>query len=275
VESFEKLEMEEGQRIFPLLARRERGRLARALALCMLSDSALQKDDLAERILTLVAADIDTDVLVSMGLSIDQDGLRVSRVLIAFNRASAELRSCIVDNIQQVVEVIIARRKFDLTSEGSEALAQLIDAAAGSRIVYLRVCSSMLPFAMDALQRPASALIIAAFPPVYQELSKDSAGINIFRFFSFVDWDKCKAARKALVRAFLSSNWPPVDLAIVGQSTGDLDRIFQHLVKEPRGETYLSKIETGIERLRPVKRVPIQRAIRKARKLSSALGRES
>jgi len=181
------------------------------------------------------------------------------------------LRGHIINNIGRVAGLSTTRRSFDLTAEGAQALARLVDATAESHAVQLRVCASILPFAMAAPQKPASALIIVAFPVVYRELRQDNHGFDFLKFFNFVDWDKCKIARRELVCAFLGSIWPPVDLARVGYSANDLDRILNRLLKEPGGDAYLAKIQAEIGRLDPVDRKPIRQAIKQARKSGSSI----
>ena len=146
------------------------------------------------------------------------------------------------------------------------ALARLIETSAQlDRHTYEKICSTILPFAMAARQKPASPIILAAFPTVYDRLRKNSKDFGLMELFRFVDWDKCKTARKDLVRAFMTSVWPAVDLAIVAFRARELSRIVKRVLKEPGGSSYLAKIEEGAEHLQEMIRQPVLKAIKEVR----------
>jgi hypothetical protein len=74
-------------------------------------------------------------------------------------------------------------------------------------------------------------MIAAAFPPLYRELAKADDLPELFKFIPFLDWDRCKAARHELVDAFMSSTWPPSDLALTACRANDVGKILRRAAK--------------------------------------------
>ncbi len=257
-----------GLKIYPMLQGAERAMLAQSVVSRVLADTAVQGGDLPERVMAAVLNDIDLPAVITIGLDTDQDGKQVSRTLVAFDRVAPAVRTLLVAHVDLIVHLVASRRDFDLTSDGAMAIARLIETAAQlDRHAYVKICSTILPFAVAARQRPASPIIIAAFPTVYDGLRSDDFGL--MKFLIFVDWDKCKIARTDLVRAFITSEWPPVDLAITAFRACELSRILKRLLKEPGGPSYLSKVEEGAQRLKEVIRKPVLKAIKEVRNSGS------
>ena len=176
------------------------------------------------------------------------------------------MRALLKAHVDLIVQLVASRRDFDLTADGAMAIARLIETAAQlDHHTYLKICSTILPFAVAARQKPASPIIIAAFPVIYDGLRKDSDKFGLMKLFSFVDWDKCKIARKDLVRAFMTSEWPPADLAITAFRACELSRILKRLLREPGGPSYLAKVEEGSQRLNDVICKPVLKAIKEVR----------
>ena len=60
--------------------------LAQSIVSRVLTDAAVQGTDLPERVMAAVLNDIDLPAVITVGLDTDQDGKRVSRTLVAFDR---------------------------------------------------------------------------------------------------------------------------------------------------------------------------------------------
>ena len=239
--------------------------LAQSMVSRVLTDTAVQDHDLPERVIATVIGDIDLPAVITIGLGTNQSGQQVSRTLVAFDRVSPAARTPLETHVALIVQLVTSRRTFDLTTNGATALARLIEAAAQlNRRTYVKICSKILPFAMAARREPASQIIIAAFPAAYEELRKDRKNFGLINFF-FLDWDKCKMARKDLVRAFTTSEWPPVDLAITALRARELNKILKRLLKEPGGPNYLARVEEGARRLEEAIRKPVLKAIKEVR----------
>ena len=255
-----------GLKIYPILQGDERAMLAQSVISRVLTDATVQDGDLPERVMAAVLNDIDLPAAITIGLDTDQAGKQISRTLVAFDRAAPAVRTLLEAHVDLIVQLVASRYDFDLTADGGMALARLIETPAQlDRHTYEKICSTILPFAMAARQKPASPIIVAAFPTIYDRLRKDSNNLGLKKFLRLIDWDKCKIARRNLVRAFMTSEWPPVDLAIAAFRAGELSRILKRLLKEPGGPSYLAKIEEGAQLLQGVIRKPVLKAIKEVR----------
>ena len=259
-----------GLEIYPMLRGAERAMLAQSVVSRVLTDAAVQGGDLPERVMATVLNDIDLPAVITIGLDTDQDGKQASRTLVAFDRVAPAVRKLIEAHVDLIVQLVASRHDFDLTEDGAMAIARLIETAAQlDRHTYVKICSTILPFAMAALQKPSFPIIIAAFPTIYDGLRKDSGNFGLMKLLTFVDWDKCKIARKHLVRAFMTSEWPPVDLAITAFRACELSGILKQVLKEPRGPSYLAKVEAGAQCLNEEIRKPVLKAIEEVRNSGS------
>ena len=267
-----------GLKIYPMLQSDERAILAQSLVRRVLTDPAVHGGDQPERVIAAVLNDIDFPTMITIGLDTDQDGKQVSRALIAFDSVAPTVRTLIEAHVNLIVHLVARRRDFDLTKDGAMAIAKLIQAAKQLDYhTHVNICSTIFPFAVNARQKPASPIIIATFPTIYEELRKSSDNRRLkksFRLmepFILTDWDKCKIARKNLVRAFVTSKWPPIDLAITAFHSRELSKILKRLLKEPRGSSYLAKVEKGARRLEKMIQEPILKTIKEIRDSSSSL----
>ena len=255
-----------GLKIYPVLQGAERATLAQSVVSRVLTDAAVQGGDLPEQVMAIVLKDIDLPAMITTGLDTDQDGKRVNRTLVAFDRVAPAVRTLLEAHVDLIVQLVASRRDFDLTKDGAMAIARLIQTTAHLDYhTHVKICSTIFPFAIDARQKPASPIIIATFPTIYNVLRKGSDNFGLMKLLIFADWDKCKIARKNLVRAFVTSKWSPVDLAITAFHSRELSRILKRLLKESGGSSYLAKIEKGAQRLDEVIREPILKAIKEVR----------
>ena len=252
--------VEIGEPLYPRTSGKVRQSLSEALTFRAVTEPALSESGLIERILGLTAGEQDLPALMTAGIARASDGGSASRILVAFDASPPPVRRNVVARIEALVGSVVSRRKFDLTAVGSQALANLIEAARPSSNAHLRVSLQLLPFAMAAPTGPASPLVIAAFPAVYGQLRKDGDGFDVWKLVSFTDWDKCKTARKDLVRAFLRSKWPPLDFAKVVANTPDPERFFKRLLKEQGGLAYFKRIAGESSKLVPGARTALKNA---------------
>ena len=88
---------------------------------------------------------------------------------------------------------------------------------------------------------------------------------ELFKFIPFLDWDRCKAARHELVDAFISSKWPPRDLALTACRANELDKILRRVVKHYAGGDYLKRISRESRSLPTSCRKSVEKAIRHIR----------
>ena len=261
-----------GLKIYPTLHGTERAMLAQSVANRVLTDGAVQGGDLPEQVIAAMSEDIDLPAAITIGLGTDLDGTQVSRTLVAFDRVPSAVRTLIEAHLDLIVELVASRPDFDLTADGAMAIARLIETAERlDRHTYVKICSMVLPFAVAARQKPASAIIIATFPTIYDGLRKDNDNFGLSKFLVFADWDKRKIARRDLVHAFMTSTWPPVDLAITALRVCKLRKILKQLLKQPGGSSYLAKVEEGTQHLEERLRKSVLKAIKEVRDSGSSV----
>lgn len=184
------------------------------------------------------------------GLGREVDASVASRNLIAFHAAPQAVRRVLVAAVDDLADVLVERRAFDLDAVAIEACTQLMgDAQRANPRGLLRAAGRMLPTLMHQRRAPVSPLIALLFPAVYRELAKEDDVSDFLRIVPFFDWDRCKAARHELVSAFLSSTWPAADLALAACRSNDTARILRRTAKAYGGEAYIAKIGADLGRL--------------------------
>ena len=256
-----------GLQIYPMVDGAERKALAQAMVIRVLTDATVQDGDVPERVIATVIDDVDLRAAIKTGLATERAGREVSRALVALDRADPAVERRIMEpHVPFIVHLVASRGVFDLSVDGAVAISRLLETAARSeRRTYAELCSTILRFAMGTRRQAASRIVIAAFPTVYEELRNDRAGFRLIDFFGLLDWDRCKIARKDLVRSFMKSEWPPIDLAVTALRACELKRILRRLLKEPGGVGYLFQIEEGVQRLEGRIRKPILDTIREVK----------
>ena len=182
-----------GLKIYPVLQGAERAILAQSVVSRVLTDAAVQGGDLPEQVMAVVLKDIDLPAIITTGLDTDQDGKQVNRTLVAFDRVAPAVRTLLEAHVDLIVQLVVSRRNFDLTKDGAMAIARLIQTTAHLDYhTHVKICATIFPFAIDARQKPASPIIIATFPTIYNILRKGSDNFGLMKLLIFADWDKCQ-----------------------------------------------------------------------------------
>jgi len=113
----------------------------------------------------------------------------------------------------------------------------------GSADLYQTVAAKCLRFAFDNTYLALGAVAAESFPVVYRIAASDRRQPSFLsRLFGSYDWDKGKDLRIALVDSFLRSSWKPGYLALAGERSGILGKIFKRVRRKPRGEDYIASI---------------------------------
>lgn len=187
-----------------------------------------------------------------------------SRNLVLFDKSSPVVRGRFLKEPQALADAIVGRHFFDFTQEGSEAAARLLwDSDAVDHRGFLRGAAALLPFVMRDRRRSASAMIAAAFPPVYLGLQRDRLPDFLSFVFAFFDWDRCKVARNELAERYLRSEWKGSDIALAAARAGDAVRILRQIAKRG-GRDAITVIEKQISAVPEPWRQQVQAAIREA-----------
>ncbi|MGN6236981.1 GAP1-N1 domain-containing protein [Dyella sp.] len=194
-------------------------------------------------LLEAIGDQLNGPAVVAQSLSLQVIPSIAARNLVAFSKAQGAAKGELLSSASDVVEAIIGRRVFDLGEEAATALARFMDEAVCSSSSHaIRAVATLLPYVMRQTQQPVSSIVAVTFPVVYRELASNSDVPDYIRFMPFYGWDRCKAARNALVSAFLNSKWKPRDLAEAACRCGDVAKILRRVAKLFGGETYLEQI---------------------------------
>ncbi len=200
--------------------------------------------------LSTVGDQLDGAWAARIGLEKNVDAVIASRTMVAFGKATHPARLRLIWSIAEVAQILRDRRGFDLNKEAVEACAAfMFDAEKVAPKALLAAAGYLLPTLLRSRNQPVSLMIAAAFPPMHRELAKSDDVPEIFKFIPFLDWDRCKAARRELVDAFMSSTWPPHDLALTACRTNEVAKILRRVAKQHNGETYIKRIASDLDKL--------------------------
>lgn len=174
----------------------------------------------------------------------------VARNLDALIQCKSDARKRLFEAIDEMAHQLTNRYFLDLTPEAAEAAAALLwESRLFNQKGLIRAAVDFLPFLLEQPKPSASPLIAAVFPVVYGELAKENPPDLIWVVFSFIDWDKCKIARRRLIEAFMRSNWRVCDVALAAARAGDARRILGLIAKEPGGPRILHSLSLELESL--------------------------
>lgn len=177
---------------------------------------------------------------------------RVAANLVLLSTVSEQVRRTAATAIEDLCERLIHRYGENLGEAGYNAWAVLLRESGNvSPITQLRASLPTLSFAMGKRDLPVSALIGAAFPPVYTELLRSTGDEDFKRLPAllklplsiFIDWDRAKSARHELVDAYLYSSWPPADLLLTSLAAGIQSETLRRLAGTHRGRDYIVAID--------------------------------
>lgn len=224
--------------------------IGKAIKIALPLESSEISADLVNRLLSSLGTDFDGDELMRAGLHGSVSGAAASRNLLAFMHAAAPTRRSLLNGIEQMANAMVDRQWVDVTTEASEAAASLLwESASVVPDKFVNASTILLPLALSDRGAAASPLISAAFPAVYRELAKDNAFDVLSMIFIFLDWDKCKSARRRLVDAFIHSDWRISDIAIAAARADDPVRILGRIRRERGGDEVLRSLRDGLSAL--------------------------
>lgn len=210
----------------------------------------------------VMGARLDAGWVINIALDYRVPADVASRNLLIFEAAPAAVRRRMVEAIDEIAILLQQRERIDLTAAAYNACAKLfMDAEKQNRWALIEAAGRMVPSLLRARYEPVSPLIVALFPIVYREFAKADDVPELLKFIPFMDWDRCKAARHALVNAYTSSAWAPGDLALTAYRCGDVSRILKLVKKSNDGSEYLVKIGADLGRLEGEGRRVVRRVI--------------
>jgi len=178
----------------------------RALSRCLVSRFEGNELNFLTDMINVVGEHLDGGWAVRCGLSPNVIESVASRNLVAFRGAAQPARLRVTWSIVEMAQVLRNRGSFDLNATAAEACADFFyEAEKATPRAALTAAGNLVPMLMEQIKEPVSAIVAAAFPLVYRELAKREDVPDLLKFFFFVDWDRCKVARRELASAFISS----------------------------------------------------------------------
>ena len=221
-----------------------------ALHRCLRDRFGGDEIDLIASLLSAVGDGLDGAWFARTGLGRNVDGATASRNMVALRRATSPARLQAAWAMEDIARMLAQRPDLDLDTAAVEACAALMRYAEKvAPKAHLLAAGLLMPVLLRSRDRPVSPIIVAAFPSVHRELARVDEVPDLFKFIAFFDWDRCKAARHELVDAFMSSSWPPSDLALTACRTREVSKILRRVSKRYGGTNYLERITSDVERL--------------------------
>jgi len=109
----------------------------------------------------------------------------------------------------------------------------------------------LLGAALELPHSDVSGVLEIAFPIVHRALKRSRREPSFFSPFYYSDWDKCKVARTALVKAYMRSDWPVESLLKIAVKIDEAHSIFNIIHRERGGEEFTKRLVTSVEKLPP------------------------
>jgi hypothetical protein len=219
--------------------------------------------DVLNHLLSAAGAKLNGGKAMRIGLQRGVSSEAASRNLVSFGQAPVAVQRSLLAGIEEMANAITSRYQLDLSIEAAEAAAMLLwEARSLTMQSFVRASAILLPFVLSDRQETASPLIAAAFPPVYRELAKDDIFDLLRYIFVFLDWDKCKSARRRLIDSFIHSEWRVTDIAIAAVRAGDPVRILGRIARERGGDKVLQGLLAELSHVPAEMRKPIRAAVK-------------
>lgn len=216
-----------------------------------------------DQLLAAAGAELNGGRAMHAGLRLGVSAEAASRNLAAFGSAPLATRGSLLAGIEEMARAIAGRHQLDISTEAAEAAGKLLwDSGSVTANGFVRASATILQSALSDRREAASPLIAASFPAVYWELTKESAFNPLSYIFVFLDWDKCKSARRRLADAFVHSEWRISDIAIAAVRARDPVRILGRIARERGGEKVLQGLSEDLEQLPGDMRKPIRTALK-------------
>lgn len=229
-------------------------------------DLGAGQEEIVSALLDRAGAQLDGVRTLRAGAGQGVPGGLASSNLTLFDNSSPSVRAKFLENPIALADTVISRGSFDLSYAGGEAVGRLLwDSDAINHRASLLASSKLLSFATEVKAEAVSPIIAAVFPSVYRELLRESAPDFLSYVFPFVDWDRCKVARREFAKAFLNSKWRPRDIALAAARTGDVIRIIRSIAKQDNGVRAINLIEREAGSLSDPWKQQVKKAIRDLR----------
>lgn len=223
-------------------------------------------------LLNVAGVHMDGAQLIRHALANGTPAARWAANLVALNTAPSPIRAKIVEHIDFMSERLVRGISQNLGPEAYEAWAMLLrDSEKSYRSAHMAAAILSLDFALGHARYPVGSLAEVAFPPVHASLpsSRAPAVDSIFGVMvtislaMFGEIDRAKSARRALVHAFMHSDWSPSRLVLAGLKAKVDQKLLKLVSKEYGGEAYLRSIDRDADQLPQNMRQRVRAALEK------------
>lgn len=253
-----------GCRVLPLVEAGLKADLMLRMLTVGLSSADSSENAALEELISESVSFLDPHRLIALAIPWNASEQRISDNVVLLDRAKSEIRTGILGDIEELSDRLIARRCEIFPDDFVRSWARLlVDSGVINQRAQTQAAGSVLSFALGERYKPVGPLIVVAFPIVYAELRAGNETPGLLSFF-FPDWDRCKTARRNIVQAFLGSSWQTTDFIKAVEPTGDLRRVFDRLLREPSGESFLARLRDDVSRLPAQERKRMEAAISQA-----------
>jgi hypothetical protein len=111
----------------------------------------------------------------------------------------------------------------------------------------LRLLMESTAFCLHNPRLPVGAVVSFTFPVVYEAVVSNRAPSITDEMFGYFEWDKAKKLRKDLIAAYVSSCWPPEDLAWIAAKCQILRKVFNRLRRKWNSDEYIQQMVEGLK----------------------------
>lgn len=173
--------------------------------------------------------------------AVERDSKEAGRAWLWLADAPSEIYRREPRVVPELCESLTRSLRHALPADAATSMVNVLRRARveGSEPLRFELCARLLRFSLDNTRLAVSAIICEAFPDVYKVVSQPNRPPSLVaNLFAYFDWDKGKELRSALIEAFLSSSWPPGDLAVAADGAGILRKVFKRLHRKARGDEY-------------------------------------
>ncbi len=149
----------------------------------------------------------------------------------------------------QLISSFIRSYRAEWSSDVAEKWAMVLERGR-EELNYeesLKLLIESTSFCIRNPRLPIGTVVSSAFPPVYTAVVGSIATPITDEMFGYFDWDKAKKLRKDIVDAYMSSCWPPEELALIGAKCQLLRKFFSRLYRKRGGDKYLARMLEGLE----------------------------
>ena len=202
--------------------------------LCTGMSNARREDKRVSAVLAEFGPALVGSDLVEIATPSVASGSRIGANLVALDVAPPNVRDKVLGEVELLSEKLVGRPLEDLGCNGYAAWASMIRGSVDKTHLEVQksVARLVLRFALHLVSRAVSGLIIETFPIAYESLPKSRKNRRRNHLESFLssnyvwrirlgEWDDSrKRAIDHLVRAFMTSNWPPADLVVAALRAG-------------------------------------------------------